>query len=54
MVHLEFIAEGEQTKINLVHAGFERLPDGKEQRKGYEHGRADLLGKLKAYVEKKG
>jgi uncharacterized protein YndB with AHSA1/START domain len=53
VVHLEFIDLKDRTKINLVHEGFERLPDGKEQSKSYDRGSADLLGKLKAYVEKK-
>jgi uncharacterized protein YndB with AHSA1/START domain len=53
VVRLEFISEKDQTRIDLIHDGFERLPDGKEQRKSYEHGSADLLGKLKTYVEKR-
>lgn len=53
VVHLEFIDLKDRTKINLIHEGFERLPDGKEQLTGYDRGSADLLGKLKAHVEKK-
>jgi uncharacterized protein YndB with AHSA1/START domain len=52
VVHLEFQPEGASTRLSLVHEGFERLPDGVAQRQGYESGSADLLGKLKAYVEK--
>ncbi len=52
VVRLEFQPEGEGTRLSLVHEGFERLPDGVEQRAGYDRGGADLLGKLKAYVEK--
>jgi uncharacterized protein YndB with AHSA1/START domain len=53
VVHLEFIEVKDQTKVVLVQEGFERLPDGKDQLKGYDHGSADLLGRLKAYVEKR-
>ena len=53
VVRLEFTAVKDQTQINLIHEGFERLPDGREQQKSYEHGSADLLGRLKAYAEKR-
>lgn len=52
LVRLEFLPEGDNTRLTLLHDGFERLPDGVEQRAGYENGHADLLGKLKAYIEK--
>ena len=49
---VEFLEVKDQTRLNLTHDGFERLPDGEEQRKSYDHGSADLLGKFKIYVEK--
>jgi uncharacterized protein YndB with AHSA1/START domain len=52
VVNLEFTTVERQTRINLTHKGFERLPDGAEKRKSYDHGSADLLGKLKLYLEK--
>jgi len=51
VVRLEFQPEGEGTRLSFVHEGFERLPDGAEQRAGYDRGGADLLGKLKVHVE---
>jgi uncharacterized protein YndB with AHSA1/START domain len=51
VVRLEFQPEGEGTRLSLVHEGLERLPDGEAQRAGYDRGGADLLGKLKVYVE---
>ncbi len=51
VVRLEFQPERGGTRLALVHEGFERLPDGEAQRAGYDRGGADLLGKLKAYVE---
>ncbi|HET7087805.1 MAG TPA: SRPBCC domain-containing protein [Anaerolineae bacterium] len=44
-------AEGQATRVTLIHEGFDRLPDGAAQRSSYEAGWGDLLGKLKAYVE---
>lgn len=53
IVRLELFPEGDGTRLALQHEGFERLPDGADQRAGYEKGQADLLDKLKAYIEKK-
>ena len=53
LVRLEFLPEGSGTRLALVHDGFERVPEGADQRAGYENGHGDLLGKLKAYIEKR-
>ena len=52
-VRLELRSEGAQTHVSLIHDGFEHLPDGAEQSRSYEGGWDDLLGKLKAHVEKR-
>jgi uncharacterized protein YndB with AHSA1/START domain len=52
LVHLEFRAEGQGTRLSILHEGFERLPDGAAQRDGYDYGFGDLSGRLKAYLEK--
>ena len=51
LVSLEFKQEGRNTRLNLVHDGFERLPDGEKQRSGYDHGHGELINKLKSYLE---
>ena len=53
LVRIEF-AHDEQgcTRMTYVQEGFERLPESDTQRDGYEGGCKELLGRLKAYVEK--
>lgn len=51
-VSLDLQAEGQNTRLTLVHAGFERLPEGEKQRAGYDRGQAELISRLKAYLER--
>jgi hypothetical protein len=38
--------------MTYVQEGFERLPESDIQRDGYDGGCKELIGRLKAYVEK--
>ena len=54
VVWLEFQPNGPGgTRLNFVHEGFERLPDGDQQRDNYDYGSSELLRRFKTYVEKK-
>ena len=37
-VDVRFVAEGEATRVELVHSGFERLEDAERRRAGYDEG----------------
>jgi uncharacterized protein YndB with AHSA1/START domain len=50
-VAIELSPEGENTQVKLLHVGFERLPDGANQRMGFDQGWADLLNRCKVYIE---
>jgi len=51
LVRIELRPDGDgATAIRLQHEGFERLPDGEEQRKNYQRGWADLLKKAGAFI----
>lgn len=52
-VSLELQPEGENTRLTLVHAGFERLPEAEKLRAGYDRGQGILIDQLKAYLEEK-
>lgn len=51
VVWIDLIPKGQATGVTLTHQGFERLPKGEDQRAGYDAGRADLLERLKSYIE---
>ena len=52
LVSLQFQPEGPNTLLGLVHAGFERLPEGEKMRAGYADGHGRLMARLKAYLER--
>jgi uncharacterized protein YndB with AHSA1/START domain len=52
LVSLEFQLEGHNTLLRLVHAGFERLPEGEKLRSGYADGHGKLVSRLKNYLER--
>ena len=37
-VDVRFVAEGDRTRVELVHGGFERLEDAERRRNGYDEG----------------
>lgn len=41
------------TLLKFTHEGFERLPDGERESAEHQKGWADLIGKLRAYLEKR-
>jgi uncharacterized protein YndB with AHSA1/START domain len=47
-VEVRFVSEGDATRVELVHSGFDRLEDAERRRNGYEEGWA--LG-LQRYAE---
>src|SRR5919108_348621 len=47
-VDVRFVAEGDATRVELVHSGFDRLEDAERRRAGYDEGWA--LG-LRRYAE---
>ena len=50
---LEFAPDEEGgTRMTYIQEGFERLPESDQQRDGYDRGCNELMGRLKAYVEK--
>jgi len=52
-VSVELTQEGQNTRVSLLHQGFERLPDGAMQSAGFSEGWAELLNHCKAYVEQR-
>ena len=40
------------TRMTYIQEGFERIPESDQQRDGYDRGCNELMGRLKAYVEK--
>ena len=52
-VRVEFTEDGRGgTLMRLEHHGFERLPEGAQQRQGYQQGWGDLLTKARNFLEK--
>lgn len=54
VVRVQLQAEGQDTRVSLVHEGFDRVPDSEGQATGYAAGWGDLLSKVKAYAEEGG
>ncbi len=53
LIRIEFQPdENGCTSMTFTQEGFERLPDGDQQRDGYDYGCNELMGRFKAYVEK--
>ena len=53
LVRIEFAADEQGcTRMTYIQEGFERLPESDVQRDGYDGGCKELIGRLKAYVEK--
>ena len=44
-VDVRFAAEGDATRVELVHSGFDRLENGEWRREGYDKGWAFMLGR---------
>jgi Activator of Hsp90 ATPase homolog 1-like protein len=44
-VDVRFVAEGDATRVELVHSGFDRLEDAERRRNGYDEGWALGLGR---------
>ncbi len=54
-VRLELAPDpGGGTRLKFTHEGFERLPNSARRRSEHEHGWSDLIGKLKAFLERRG
>lgn len=52
LVSLEFQPEDQNTRLSIVHSGFERLPEGEKLRLGYADGHGKLMSGLKNYLER--
>lgn len=52
LVRIEFMKDGDGTRMTYTQEGFERLPEGTQIRDGYDRGSEELTSRLKAYVEK--
>jgi Activator of Hsp90 ATPase homolog 1-like protein len=44
-VEVRFTAEGDRTRVDLEHRGFERLEDGEARRESYNNGWVTVLGR---------
>jgi Activator of Hsp90 ATPase homolog 1-like protein len=47
-VEVRFTPEGDRTRVDLEHRGFERLEDGAERRESYNNGWVTVLGRYAA------
>jgi uncharacterized protein YndB with AHSA1/START domain len=52
LVRVEFMKDGDGTRMTYTQEGFERLPEGAQIRAGYDRGSEELTSRLKAYIEK--